>query len=1019
MKNDQAKTRYNRVYCLDTWAKPRWQVFNYINLRALIALVGWLVADPNAQAQSLADCPGEVISHVPSPSLNFFGNLVNPVYVSDPCILVLSNGDYLASHALFGSGSGSSTSGKTRIFRSSDKGANWTKVNGGNDLSGILRGTLFEHEGAVYLLGSNKDSSGNTTISKSTNNGASWSTPVALTASGGMPTPDHVIPASGRLWVAATTTAVSAASSSNLTLAASWTRPGGFPTSSNSWLPGTGFNATDNFIGEGQMTYSPARGLVILPKVRMLSYTAIARVDPVSGAVSFDPDRDFVPLPGGEKKFGVRYDSVSGKYFLLGNPILPAHTGSSIARDLIRNTAVVFTSSDLRTWRLEKIFLYSANIDYEGFQYFNFDFDGNDIVIASRTAFDVGGNKPPRGHDSNLLTFHRIPNFRSLTRDLFLKIESGQVRRYERTQHTAAPLGVFPLGSTFAGQALTNPEAMGVSEGTVYIRETGGRILSFDSLGNFLGVAASAPVALSSANLDLPASTSGETAWGLTGSGTWTDPQNWRDWNVPGTASDVAVFGSAATSPTTVTLNQNPIAWTFESAGSLEGWTSSNVDSPSVASGVLSGLVQANGDPYVVRTNLSFAGSDAPEVRIRLRVNTTGTVPVDLFWGNSLDSSFVEERRTRVNYTGNGSFQEISFPMAALAGWNGERITRLRIDPANGSEFTGKLFEIDSVSVPVSDDVKTLGGLRFSASNNHTLNGTAALNIAPTSGSGRLEATQGNHTASLPVLLGANAIASVSRNASLTLSGALSGNHSLTKVGEGTLSLTGANTRNGATTVSGGRLSINSAQLDGGVFLTSGAVLELGFNGTDNIGELWLDGSQLWKGNWGASGSGATYETSTLAGTGTLTVTSGSEPGYAAWAWQAGLTGAPNFENGANDNPDKDGLPNALEWVVGGNPLVPDPTSKLPRLTNSGSGPVFTFSREDASEAAVPCFVEYGTNLHTWGEVSVGAASSGPHNGGIMVEVIENGALPDLVRVTFPSSLIVQGKLFARLKSLP
>jgi hypothetical protein len=68
----------------------------------------------------------------------------------------------------------------------------------------------------------------------------------------------------------------------------------------------------------------------------------LARVNPVSGAVAFD--HDFVPLPGGKKKFGVRYDPVSGKYFLLSNPILPVDVGSTIARDLIRNTAAVFCS---------------------------------------------------------------------------------------------------------------------------------------------------------------------------------------------------------------------------------------------------------------------------------------------------------------------------------------------------------------------------------------------------------------------------------------------------------------------------------------------------------------------------------------------------------------------------------------------------------------------------------------------------------------------------------------------------
>jgi autotransporter-associated beta strand protein len=986
-----------------------------IGLLPLLAFAGCLCIQLHLQAQSLASCPGVIISHVQAPS-QVFGN---PVYVGDPCILVLSNGHYLAAHALFGSASGSGTSGKTRIFRSTDQGATWTKVNGGNDLTGILRGTLFEQGGAVYLLGSNKDTSGNVAvISKSTDNGTSWSAPSSLSPAGGMATPDHALPVSGRLWAATTTTAFSATASSDLMQAASWTRPGGFPASANSWLPGTGFNTTDNFIGEGQMTYSPGEGLVILPKVRLLSYTAIARVNPVSGVVTFDPDRDFVPLPGGEKKFGVRYDAVSGKYFLLGNPILPAHAGSSIARDLIRNTAAVFTSSDLRTWKLEKIFLYSANLDYEGFQYFNFDFDGNDIVIAARTAFDVGGNKPPRGHDSNLLTFHRIPNFRNLTRDLYLKIEGGQVRRYERTQHTAAPLGVFPLGPAFAGQALVNPEAMGVSGGTVYIREPGGRILNFDLLGNFLGVVGSAPGPLSSANLDLPASTAGETTWGLTGSGSWADPQNWRDWNVPGAASDVAVFGSAATSPSTVTLDRNPIAWTFETAGNLEGWTASNIDSPTVAGGVFSGLVQSNGDPYLARTNLNFSGSDAPEVRVRLRINTPGSVPVDLFWGNSLDNSYAEARRTRVNYTGNGSFQEITFPMAVLAGWSGERITRLRIDPANGAEYAGKLFEIDSVSVQVPGDLRTLGGLRFTGPNNHTLAGSGALRIAPASGFGRLEATQGNHAVSLPVQLGTGAVAAIATGSSLTLSGALSGNQSLTKTGGGTLTLTGANTRNGPTTVSGGRLAINSAQLEGGVFLTTGAVLELGFTGTDSIGDLWLDGVRKWKGTWGGPDSGATYQTITLAGTGTLTVTAGPEPGYDGWAWRMGLTGAPNLENGANDDPDHDSLPNALEWILGGDPLVPDLLSKSPQLSTSAANLVFTFSRDDATEAAATCFVEYGPTLQSWSGIPVGAAGTGPHPGGIMVDVDENGALPDLVRVVFPSSFVLQDRLFVRLKTV-
>ena len=971
----------------------------------------------HAQAQSLTNCPGVVLSHIPSPSVAF-GSAVNPVYVADPCILVLSNGHYLASHALFGSASGSGTSGKTRIFRSVNKGATWTQVNGGAELNGILRGTLFEHGGAVYLLGANKDTSGTAVIAKSTDGGVAWATPSSLAPNGGMATPDHVLPANGRLWAATTTTAVSAAFSAELSSSASWTRPGGFPAASGSWLPGTGFNATTNFIGEGQMTYSAGEGLVILPKVRLLSYTAIARVNPTTGTVTFDPDRDFVRLPGGEKKFGVRYDAVSGKYYLLGNPILPAHAGSSIARDLIRNTGAVFTSTDLRQWKLEKVFLYSPNIDYEGFQYFNFDFDGGDIVIASRTAFDVGGNRPPRGHDSNLLTFHRLANFRNLTRDLYLKLESGQVRLYERTLHRDAPLGDFPLGTNFDGQALTNPVAMGVNSGTVYIRESAGRILSFDLRGSFLGVIESAPVALGTSDLDLPVSAAEESAWNLAGSGAWRDPDNWRDWNVPGSPDDMAVFGSAVTSTATITLNAQPIAWSFDTATSFEGWTPVNTDSPAVTGGALTGLVQANGDPHITRTSLNFSGSSASEVRVRMRINATGDVPVDVFWGNSTSDSFDEARRARVNYSGNGAFQDVVFATSTLPGWNGERITRLRVDPANGGQFAGKLFEIDSVSVTIPDDVQTITGLRFTGPGSYTVAGNGILRMAPASGSAQLESLRGNHTVALPLQLGAETIASVGAGSALTISGPLSGDFPLTKGGSGTLLLTGATTRNSATTVNEGKLAFTSPQLNGTVRLATGASLELAFTGIDAIGELWLDGVQKWKGTWGAPGSGAAYETSTISGAGTLTVTAGPEPGYAGWAWQTGLGDATAGSGAPDSDPDNDMLANALEWILGGNPLTSDAAICSPQASVVGNKLVITFSRNDDSEVSAPCHVEYSTDLEIWSEVAVGATSSGLDSNGIVVAIDENGSAPDSVAVTLPFSLSTQPRLFARMRTV-
>ena len=245
----------------------------------LLAVVLAALSSQSLRAQSPDDCPGIIINEVPAPSRNFFGNLINQKYVSDPCILVLSNGDYLATHALFGSGSSSSTSGTTSIFRSTDQGVTWSKVNGGNNLTGVLRGSLFEINGAVYLLGANKDTTGNfPVISKSTNNGSTWSAPTSLAPLGAVATPDNAFIVNGRIWLASTTSAISCATTSDPMLAASWSSAGGFPDASNAWLPGTGFNTTDNFIGEGQISHSPGEGLVILPKVRLLSYTAPARV---------------------------------------------------------------------------------------------------------------------------------------------------------------------------------------------------------------------------------------------------------------------------------------------------------------------------------------------------------------------------------------------------------------------------------------------------------------------------------------------------------------------------------------------------------------------------------------------------------------------------------------------------------------------------------------------------------------------------------------------------------------------
>jgi hypothetical protein len=44
----------------------------------------------------------------------------------------------------------------------------------------------------------------------------------------------------------------------------------------------------------------------------------------------------------------------------------------------------------------------------------DWEMEGDDLIIASRTAWDDGLGGAHRSHDANLLTFHRLENFREL-----------------------------------------------------------------------------------------------------------------------------------------------------------------------------------------------------------------------------------------------------------------------------------------------------------------------------------------------------------------------------------------------------------------------------------------------------------------------------------------------------------------------------------------------------------------------------------------------------------------------------
>lgn len=149
----------------------------------------------------------------------------------------------------------------------------------------------------------------------------------------------------------------------------------------------------------------------------------------------------------------------------------------------------------------------------------------------------------------------------------------------------------------------------------------------------------------------------------------------------------------------------------------------------------------------------------------------------------------------------------------------------------------------------------------------------------------------------------------------------------LTKTGNGTLLLQGANTYSGNTHVSQGELIISSPSLSniGLLEVAAGARINLDFVGTDLVGSLKLGSDQKAPGVYGAAGSGAPIESALITGTGFIEVAV-TDP-YASWiADFPSLTGN-DTQRGAD--PDADGLTNIQEFAFNSMPDQTAPSSKI------------------------------------------------------------------------------------------
>lgn len=124
----------------------------------------------------------------------------------------------------------------------------------------------------------------------------------------------------------------------------------------------------------------------------------------------------FLPMPGGQMKFFVKYDDVSGLYWLVSTQATDTMRAIQyLSEDRYnipcdeRDRLVLHFSKNMVDWCFAGL-IAKGETSRQSRHYASMDIDGDDLIIASRS----GDSEALDAHCGNILTFHRIENFREL-----------------------------------------------------------------------------------------------------------------------------------------------------------------------------------------------------------------------------------------------------------------------------------------------------------------------------------------------------------------------------------------------------------------------------------------------------------------------------------------------------------------------------------------------------------------------------------------------------------------------------
>ncbi|MBQ9796856.1 MAG: hypothetical protein IJW50_03955 [Clostridia bacterium] len=336
-------------------------------------------------------------------------------YLCSPSLVRHPDGYLLASMDLYAAGYPQNL---TLIFRSDDNGASWHYI---SELMPCFWGKLFLHRGDLYMLACSTEY-GDLLIGKSTDGGKTFSAPVTLLrgangkngSSGVHKNPQNIFRHNGRIYETLewgswsnkeychAAMVMSCDENDDLLCPENWhfSKP----------LPFSQFDTTLSELPNTTMTIEGT--LALSPDGTILN---IMRFGKYHHAIAYevnsqDPDAPLeyshcIRFPANYSKFMIKYDEISQRYYSIGT--IAYNEDNTSARDYL----ALLVSQDLEHWEVTCDLHDYRGIDPEhiGFQYVDFEFDGEDLIYLCRTALNGAHNF----HDANYSTFHRIRKFRN------------------------------------------------------------------------------------------------------------------------------------------------------------------------------------------------------------------------------------------------------------------------------------------------------------------------------------------------------------------------------------------------------------------------------------------------------------------------------------------------------------------------------------------------------------------------------------------------------------------------------